>query len=653
VTFIEALREKVAQKTPHCGVFIRLPSHIADQFPKKDEDKSPAHVTLCYIGELAHKDFQKAVEAAREILSDIAPFKIELTDYGEFENPEGQTIAHMIPRAPELEPLHRRLGKAFKDAGIDTARLGQPLKPHVTLGYVEKGRKYDGPRPSGQWRVTEIEMWSGTDRRPIRLEGTSNVRNNLVEKIADWLRTRPKTTSVLAHIAGPSGSGKTTIGDLIAEKYPGLRVVDLDRFDDEAEVALGWDRIRKKDYTDKMLGELAAKRQGLMDKWLSESKVPTVLVGHHTEGPHTLDIDTDKRILLDVDAREAASRAYKRSLSEDRQYRRLKSEIPRDAKRNQEDIKDLIAMGYQPMGHESVLGEIQRLATKTTKTAGISARDYLRGWLRHSALNLGQAARDVRYLTRYPAPDKISDLPLVESVKRRLASLASNLKYTALPPSEVNVRGRKLIGKHHSIEEVQEMANAPEGAIENFLMGYNPWKHTKRSSSTENRGFLDTIQKKLAQTPMKAFLVGSRRDGSARPDSDWDVIVHLSPGAPVGNVESNVRRTFSIPSSDEVDIHIVDDAEARTTRRLSSGEVLVWNEPFYSKAGVSEAFSLPQKKLAQDPRTHVGTPEAWGLGFHQKNAPGAPAPGSTSNVARRTPKALPNPFGSSKPYVNM
>lgn len=177
---------KLAAKTPHCGIFIRVPAKLARSFKKKEEDKSPPHVTLCYIGELTKGQFQTAMDVARGVASNVAPFTIHLTDYGEFENPEGKTIAHMIPRATELEPLHRRLTKAFRDAGLELKHHPGPLKPHVTLAYVDKGLTYDGARPSGRWRVTEIEAWSGEDRRTIPLTGTSNIHNGLVEKAAGF-----------------------------------------------------------------------------------------------------------------------------------------------------------------------------------------------------------------------------------------------------------------------------------------------------------------------------------------------------------------------------------------------------------------------------------------------------------------------------------
>jgi uridine kinase len=86
---------------------------------------------------------------------------------------------------------------------------------------------------------------------------------------------------VLAHIAGASGSGKTTLGHEIASSYSGIVVKDLDEFDDEAEKILGYSDVRKKDYTDEMLSNLAKTRQQLMDDFIKRSNKPMVFVGHH------------------------------------------------------------------------------------------------------------------------------------------------------------------------------------------------------------------------------------------------------------------------------------------------------------------------------------------------------------------------------------
>jgi hypothetical protein len=80
-------------------------------------------------------------------------------------------------------------------------------------------------------------------------------------------------------------------------------------------------------------------------------------------------------------------------------------------------------------------------------------------YLKHSALNLGQAARDLRYLFDYPR-----ETSRMRSLSMRLKSLANNLKYTALPPQW-----------HHTAEDLLDMEKA---TVAQWLKhGYAPWDH--------------------------------------------------------------------------------------------------------------------------------------------------------------------------------
>ena len=83
-------------------------------------------------------------------------------------------------------------------------------------------------------------------------------------------------------------------------------------------------------------------------------------------------------------------------------------------------------------------------------------------YAKHTALNLGQAARDIRYLTNHPgAPEGAGHA--FESVKRRLPSLLNNLFYAAVPPH-----------LHHDKAELAAMG----GSLGDwYRRGYAPWKH--------------------------------------------------------------------------------------------------------------------------------------------------------------------------------
>ena len=160
-----SLELATAQK---CWVFLRLPVDLAVQFPAKDEDDSPPHATILFVGDLTRDRFFELVGVVRATLSAFPSFPVELTDYGEFTNDEGQTIAHMIPRASELEVIHGALRGACERAGLVVAHHAGAFKPHVTLGYFGPGQSYEGPRPSGTWIAAALEVW-GFDRVAVPL----------------------------------------------------------------------------------------------------------------------------------------------------------------------------------------------------------------------------------------------------------------------------------------------------------------------------------------------------------------------------------------------------------------------------------------------------------------------------------------------------
>lgn len=150
----KAAKEKV-------GVFLRLPPTLAAEFPETEDD-SPKHVTLLLVGECSAEEFAKVVEAVSSVAADLEPFELEVTDYGEFTNKEGETIPHMVPRsaAVSMDELHRKLRTAVEEKlGRECAHYPGPFKPHVTLAYVPKGESYDGPRPQSAFEVSSIEVW--------------------------------------------------------------------------------------------------------------------------------------------------------------------------------------------------------------------------------------------------------------------------------------------------------------------------------------------------------------------------------------------------------------------------------------------------------------------------------------------------------------
>lgn len=158
-----------------CGVFLPLPYDIAKYFPNKDhEDDSVPHITLLFAGKMCPEGYRKFARAVGRIARKAHPFDLDLSSYGEFLNPKGQRIPHMSPsfcNRHKLAVLHGILRRAVEAEGIKCehtygpqAMKGLPYevtyRPHATLDYLSPcAGPYRGPKPTGAWKVTELECW--------------------------------------------------------------------------------------------------------------------------------------------------------------------------------------------------------------------------------------------------------------------------------------------------------------------------------------------------------------------------------------------------------------------------------------------------------------------------------------------------------------
>lgn len=145
------------------GVFLPVPRKFRQDFPEKKEDPSDPHCTMLYIGKATPADYAAVVKALERMVEDedIVPFTIEMTDYGEFETPDGKVIAHMIPRGQgmDLARLHDLIHRYVTAIGINAEHHREgAFKPHITLEYRDKPG-YSGPRPQGVWRCGGLEVW--------------------------------------------------------------------------------------------------------------------------------------------------------------------------------------------------------------------------------------------------------------------------------------------------------------------------------------------------------------------------------------------------------------------------------------------------------------------------------------------------------------
>jgi hypothetical protein len=93
-------------------------------------------------------------------------------------------------------------------------------------------------------------------------------------------------------------------------------------------------------------------------------------------------------------------------------------------------------------------------------------RKVMREYLNHSALNAGQAARDVAYFFDHPHANAVAATGTMKhrlaSAKARAKSLGNNLLYTIRTPHS-----------HHEVADV--IAKKPVRARDMFRYGFNPF----------------------------------------------------------------------------------------------------------------------------------------------------------------------------------
>lgn len=169
----------------------------------------------------------------------------------------------------------------------------------------------------------------------------------------------------LIHVAGPTAAGKTTLAARLQAEHPGLHVRDLDDFDTEARTTLLPGKP-KKDYTLAEIQRHAAERQRLLDAYLQERKdAPVLLVGHHNEGPTSLDIPATHRFLLNPGAGVSVKRRYARNATAPVEKRLSPDDRPKLLAEARDVVGQLGQQGYSRKSSR----EIAAAVAKHMKTA--------------------------------------------------------------------------------------------------------------------------------------------------------------------------------------------------------------------------------------------------------------------------------------------
>lgn len=260
-----------------------------------------------------------------------------------------------------------------------------------------------------------------------------------------------KAAGVVAHVAGPSGSGKTTLMNDLAARHPGLVTKDMDEFDEQAEVDLGYAGTPKQQYTDDMLSTLAARRQQVMDDWLAvQGDKPVVLGGHHWEGEHVLDLPAGAaKALLPTSPLISAWRAYRRSQAEAPQFRRRLSELPADWAEARADVKRLKGMGYVAMSPAAIDGLVAEKTADLQPTISLQPHQERVRKKVQSQLDSTGRSRILLY----------HSLGSGKTLSGLAAADATGLPYTAVVPAALRENMRK------EQERFLDPATAPAGDV--------------------------------------------------------------------------------------------------------------------------------------------------------------------------------------------
>lgn len=190
----------------HVGLFIPLPRYLARQYPidgRKGEDKSPPHLTFCYLGDFDDAKKDELVATLNRMMPAVPPLELKLDNVTTFQNDDDQTIVHNPVSGQNLHAAHYAVKNALARRGFQPDDKFSEYKPHVTIEYVDPGNepRYGKLQPTGRWRADAVELWGLGD--PVRLPLGRQKASAKRSTIACLLRVdRPDLANQVAYGAG-------------------------------------------------------------------------------------------------------------------------------------------------------------------------------------------------------------------------------------------------------------------------------------------------------------------------------------------------------------------------------------------------------------------------------------------------------------------
>ena len=194
------------------GLFIPLPEHLAELFPSLgDEDKSDAHITFLYVGEVTEARENVFLEALRSVSSHLGPIRAHMEPMDYFVHPAKDRRVAIVPWrfSRDLSDLRWRMRDALQAAGfIVDDSFPLLYNPHTTLEYVDGLEGvYEGSVPSGDFVFDEIEVWGLPQVHAVPL---GNVTEKSASRVVDAMTNRASVALMkfLSGVATRLGVGR-------------------------------------------------------------------------------------------------------------------------------------------------------------------------------------------------------------------------------------------------------------------------------------------------------------------------------------------------------------------------------------------------------------------------------------------------------------
>mgnify|MGYP003998852231 CR=1 FL=1 len=184
------------------GLFIPVPKEISAQFPRKEEDTSPQHVTFLYVGAVPKARQDEFLQVLETALVDLdAPVQASLGELDRFVTPTGKVVFSTVRFSKDLSAVRDQVWAKLEGAGFDVADKFPRYNPHSTIAYLDDPHSdMKLVAPTGSWQFGEMEVWGLPKKHVIPFGERVSLREPLpeasVQRVARLLEMRGSVVEV-------------------------------------------------------------------------------------------------------------------------------------------------------------------------------------------------------------------------------------------------------------------------------------------------------------------------------------------------------------------------------------------------------------------------------------------------------------------------